>query len=125
MSVLIVEDDRFQASYLETLFRLRGYAICGVVKSGKEAIAAAQAKNPDILIVGVGLSGGFDGIDAAKPIIATRSCGLIFITGYDNEVLIARMNALKPSAIISKPFFERQLLAAVEKIVARRPVGVT
>ena len=119
-SVLIIEDDYYQASNLAKLFTSLGHTLAGVVSSGEDGVSVATRERPDILIADVALSGRLDGIAAAARIIASHPCGLIFITAYDDAELVERMNGLRPAAIILKPATERKILQAVERIASRR-----
>ncbi|HNY12905.1 MAG TPA: response regulator, partial [Candidatus Wallbacteria bacterium] len=68
ISVLIVEDEAFSALYLEDALSIAGYTICDTVATGEGAVAIAENKTPDIILMDIRLAGEIDGIEAASRI---------------------------------------------------------
>ena len=115
-SVLIVDDDFLQALNLESFLQLQGHMVCGIAKSGEDAVTFAEDRMPDVVIMDVRLFGQLDGVEAAKRIVSRRRCGLIFVTGFPD----ARLDALAPDAIIVKPARAHAIHAAVELVISQK-----
>ena len=62
--ILIVEDDLLIAEDLLRHVTKLGYAVVGVADSGEDAIQAAGALGPDLVLMDVRLSGRMDGLEA-------------------------------------------------------------
>jgi DNA-binding response OmpR family regulator len=112
--VLIVEDDPVQQINLATLLELAGHVVCGRQSTGEGALVSAELKGPDVAIVDVRLSGEIDGIEAARTLRDLYACRLIFLTAATDAATGARMRALVPDAVLTKPVDPRRILAAVE-----------
>lgn len=86
LKVLVVEDERITAKFLETLVTKWGYIPCGVADTGEKAIDIAEKETPDIVLMDVNLSGQIDGIEAAEKIHQRASRAvIIYITAASRE----------------------------------------
>jgi len=61
----------------------------------------------------VHLAGRMDGIDAAARIKAQCAARIVFITAYADGPDRARMEALRPAAILGKPYHPSELNLAI------------
>jgi signal transduction histidine kinase/DNA-binding NarL/FixJ family response regulator len=81
--LLIVEDNTDASNLLRELFELEGYSV-EVASNGVEALQAAIAKQPDVVVCDIGLP-GMDGYEIAQRLrrnAATRDARLIALTGW-------------------------------------------
>ncbi len=117
--ICVIEDDPLQALNLEEIFISRGHSVCGISASGAQAILCAQASRPDIVVTDVNIAGRLNGVDTAERIVATQQCGVVFVTACSDGKTIARMGALKPEAILSKPSTSQAIIRAVEQAFER------
>lgn len=113
LRVLIVEDEEMIAMLLEETLVALGHQVCATAASQEEAIAAAQAHRPDLMIVDSGLAEG-SGIDAVAAILETGFIPHLFVTGNAMEVATQRPEAI----ILQKPFFVPELVSAITRAVA-------
>jgi DNA-binding NarL/FixJ family response regulator len=112
--ILIVEDEWLQAENLEDALRESGHSICGTASTGEQAVRLAAAEQPDVVVMDVKLPGRIDGVEAAAQIMAVLpTCGVVFVTAYDDRSTLARMERLRPRAIVRKPAKQADVLAAV------------
>ena len=112
--VLIVEDDFLEALSLQLVLTGARYSVVGHVAAGREALAGAIAHKPDLVLVDVSLRGAMDGIDAARRIGPMAGSRVLFVTAHADPATVARMRAVHPAGILTKPFTARELLVAVE-----------
>jgi two-component system, response regulator PdtaR len=116
MHALIIEDQFLIAALIEEVLASLGYTSLDVVGGEAEAIRAAAARCPDLIIVDQRLADG-SGVEAVRIICADRPIPVVFVSEYGDEV-----RALAPEAVvIGKPFNDRMMRAAVGR--ARRLVG--
>lgn len=108
LSILIAEDEAVIAMLLGEVLINLGHRICASVATADEAVAAALAHNPDLIIIDAGLRDS-SGVDAIAEITASASVAHIFISGNKSAVLAQRPHAL----VIEKPFDEDTLIAAI------------
>jgi two-component system, response regulator PdtaR len=108
LRVLIIEDEGMIAElYAEVLAGL-GHGPCAIARTEDEAVLAAKASKPDIMLVDHNIIGG-SGIEAVRRILATQDIPYILTSGErfgDHE-------APRAPAYLQKPFNEQQLVAAI------------
>ncbi len=110
LRILIAEDEAIIAMLLGEVLSALGHNICATVVTEDEAVAAALAHVPDLIIIDAGLREG-SGIAAMTTINAEHFTPHLFITGN-----AARVRALQPKAVVlEKPFHEAALVAAIER----------
>jgi chemotaxis response regulator CheB len=113
LRILVVEDDALiQMLVCETLVSM-GHEICGAAFSEAEAIEAAAASRPDIMIVDANLGRG-SGITAVGRILADRWTPHVFVSGAK-----LASEALHPRAVtLQKPFQDHDLARAMARALA-------
>jgi len=115
--VLIVEDDWLQVENLEALLELEGYSLCGNASTGEQAVALAQSKQPQAVLMDVALDGRIDGVETAKRIRQVCRCAVIFLTGRGDRAAVARMREAEPDEILVKPTSAAEIMAALKRVV--------
>ncbi len=104
IKILIVEDEVISAMYLQAQLRLLNYEICKKVVTGEDAVKLALLEKPEVILIDIRLAGKLDGIQTVKDIISFYSPLVIFMTGYQDEELIAKAQKLTNAEILIKPF---------------------
>jgi len=118
--ILVVDDEAIITMQLEERLQALGYDIVGTAASGEEAIAKAQALKPDLVLMDIVMPGKFDGIEAARTIIANQDIPVVFVTSYADDAIIQKAKQVKPYGYIVKPFNELEIKAAIEVALFRR-----
>jgi two-component system, response regulator PdtaR len=108
LSVLVIEDDSIVGMLLAELLEAMGYDVCAIEATEADAVAAAVRCRPDLMIVDVQLSNG-SGISAVEEILRTRAIPYVFVSGD-----ISRVQALRPGAVLQKPYRESDLVQAIQ-----------
>lgn len=114
-TILIVDDDPIQREVCTKILRKLGYTTYSA-ESGEEAIEFLRNNKPDLLILDMIMSPGFDGtttFEQAKEIHSDIKA--IIVSGYsesDRVNLVVRNGA---SAFVKKPLTMRMLAEAVRK----------
>lgn len=111
--ILIIEDEPVIALDIATLVEDLGHSVTGVTATRDEAVAAARADAPDLLLADVQLADGSSGVDAAAEILGQTEVPVIFITAYPEQLLTGRR--VEPTYLIAKPFAPGSLRAAISQ----------
>jgi len=103
--ILVVEDDRDTSEVLCLVLTMMGH-VCRPVFTGRSALDEADAFNPDIALVDVGLP-DLSGYELAPLLRASCSNGaalhIVAVTGWGRPEDIARMNAAGFDQHVLKP----------------------
>ncbi len=116
--VLIVEDDPNIADLVDLYLSKSDYRTLRA-RNGEEGITAVRDRNPDLVLLDIGLSGDLDGFDVCQKLRIHSKVPVIFMTARDDEV--DRVIGLKLGAddYVVKPFSPRELVARVEAVLRR------
>ncbi|MFW6076520.1 MAG: response regulator [Hyphomicrobiales bacterium] len=112
--ILVVEDDWFAGTDMQATLQEAGYAVPDLVTSANEAVEAAGAGKPDLILMDVRLAGSRDGVDAALEIRRRFGIRCLFVTAYADSALRARAEAAYPIGWLTKPISGGALVAAVK-----------
>ncbi len=113
-TILIVEDEAIVALDLKLQLQELGYTALGVVASGEDAIAAAGARAPQLIIMDVRLQGPMDGIAAAQAIRRKHDVPVIFLTSHSDDTTVQRAAHTAPYGYLTKPYQIKELRAGIE-----------
>ena len=112
--ILVVEDEAVVAMDIEDRLTSMGYRLGGVATSGEQALALAEAKHPDLVLMDIRLQGAMDGIVAAEEMRRRFHVPVIFLTAYSEEATLERAKLAEPYGYVLKPFDDRELKSAIE-----------
>lgn len=116
--ILVIEDDPGIASVLERGLCLQGWTVT-VADHGLAGRAAWEARAYDVAIVDVMLPG----INGIELLAQRRSVGdltpVLLLTACDEGALREQGTAAGADEYVMKPFAYRELIASVERLIAR------
>ena len=123
--MLVVEDDAATAAFLADNLRADGYVVW--CSSGvPEALRALELRQPDLLILDLGLDGGsgFDVLDRVRSADVSSSridpdLPVILLTGRSDEVDRVRGFARGADDYLCKPFSYPELVARLAAVLRR------
>lgn len=108
---LIVEDEIFFALSLEADMRALGFDICDLAANGEQASTLAMNNQPDVVLMGINLEGGREGIEVARWLRNVCDAPIVFVTGYIDRDTVERILEQVPDApVLSKVGHPRALL---------------
>ena len=110
-AVLVVEDDPIQAEHIACLLTRLGHDVVDVVATAADAVAAAAATRPRVMIVDVELGDGRGGLDAVATARRAMKLQAIFVTGFADRVLQGGLD--DASFLVTKPVDEARLRLAM------------
>jgi DNA-binding response OmpR family regulator len=117
--VLVVEDDEEIADALRRSLRQEGYEV-RTSGDGVEALDAAIAFVPDLVVLDLGLP-GLDGIEVCRRLRAEGDVPILMLTARAETE--DRVGGLDSGAddYLAKPFERQELLARIRALLRRRP----
>ncbi|MBL8191582.1 MAG: sigma-54-dependent Fis family transcriptional regulator [Acidobacteria bacterium] len=102
-NILVVDDDRLIRNTLEAALSLNGFRV-SLAKTGREAIAAAQAQAFDAVISDIYMPDG-DGLDVVRELHSTQpALPVILMTAQGELDMTVRALAEGARDVIAKPF---------------------
>ncbi len=116
-TVLIVDDESQIVDFLQVGFTYEGFNVF-VATTGPEALQAALAQTPDIIILDIMLP-GFDGLEVARRLRKAKDVAIIMLTAkeeVDDRVVGLDMGA---DDYLTKPFAFKELMARVRAVMRR------
>jgi PAS domain S-box-containing protein len=112
--ILVVEDEAIIADDIQATLQTLGYEVPTPVSSGADALAAAAASRPRLVLMDVKLQGPMDGIEAARLLRERHGVPVVYLTSHSDEATLARAKETNPYGYLLKPFNDRELRTAIE-----------
>jgi DNA-binding NtrC family response regulator len=122
--VFVVDDEHFIASSLAAILKLHGYSAASFT-SPLEALAAAMASAPDLLISDVAMP-GLSGIDLAIQIKAVcPACKILLFSGHatNQELLKDARGQVNTFQLLQKPVHPSVMLSNIRALTLKSRVG--
>ncbi|MCC7281055.1 MAG: response regulator [Acetobacteraceae bacterium] len=116
--VLIIEDDDLIAEAMARVVTTMGHSVVHRAIAETEALVAARASAPHLVLADIQLGEGGDGLNAAQAIVAESPVPVIFVTGFPERLLTGE--APEPAFVVSKPYREETLRTAIGQALATR-----
>lgn len=118
LRLLVVEDEPTAAEAVRQAVIGLGHTVCGTAATEAAAVELARRERPDVALMDVRLAGG-DGIAAARRLRTNVGVRSIFLSGYADHAVMARITEAYPLGVVHKPFSIAQLKLALD-LAARR-----
>jgi DNA-binding NarL/FixJ family response regulator len=119
ISVLIADDQALVRAGLRSLLgRARDIDVTAEAATGDEAVRAARATRPDVVLMDIHMP-GLDGLDATERILAdVPGCRVIIVTTFDTDEHLFRALCIGASGFLTKEFQADELRKAVRTVAA-------
>jgi PAS domain S-box-containing protein len=117
--ILIVANERRDASVLAERLRDAGYAVAGIAPSADGAIASVARTGVDLVLVDLSLGDGVDGVAAAATIRETLRVPVVLTTEDSDGEALARAGITEPFAHVMLPTTDRDLRMTIELALCR------
>lgn len=120
-NILLIDDEELIIRSLIKLLEKKGYQVL-VAKNGQDAIAMVEEEQFDLIVADIRMPGinGVETIEAIYDIFNKTNVSktpVIFITGYADEDIKKKAEALKPVAYIYKPFDIPELVDKIKEVL--------
>ena len=117
--ILVVEHEADVALQLCHELGSLGFKICACVANGADAIKAAFAARPDVVLINAVLPGEVDGIRAAEDISRALQVPILFLSAYSDPDTVTKALDAHPYAYLTKPFDIAELYAQLLVCLAK------
>ncbi len=109
--VLVIEDEAIIAMDIKDLAEELGHRVTAIARTRDEAVAAARARKPGLVLADIQLADDSSGIDAVKDILAMFDAPVIFVTAFPERLLTG--DRPEPAYLMTKPFERLTLKATI------------
>ncbi len=116
--VIIADDESVIRMDLRELLNNLGYLVVAEAGDGVSTVNLARELKPDLVIMDIRMP-DLDGIGAAKVLTEERLCPVLLLTAFSQKDLVEAAKDAGVSGYIVKPFTERELVPAIEVVLAR------
>jgi CheY-like chemotaxis protein len=120
--IAIVEDESIIAMELKKVLIDLGYDISFIVDTGERAIEMIKASQSDAVLMDIELKGFMDGIETASHIINRFNVPIVFLTAYEDDIIVKRAMKLKNFGFITKPYENTELRTAIENATGQQRI---
>jgi DNA-binding NarL/FixJ family response regulator len=118
ISVLLADDQHLvRAGFRSLLRRGRDIDVVGEAATGDEAVRAARALSPDVILMDIRMP-GMDGITATRQILGFATCKIIILTTFETDEYVFSALAAGASGFLTKEIDPDGLRTAVRVVAA-------
>lgn len=118
-SILVVEDESVVAHDIQGAIVNIGHEVAGWATTAEEAIALAEEKHPDLVLMDIRLKGETDGVEVAERIRRQLDIPVVFLTAFADEETVTRAKEVGAFGYVLKPFDETDLRVAIDISVSK------
>jgi two-component system, NtrC family, response regulator AtoC len=118
--IMIVEDERISAEYLQAILTQLGYTVTAQVSSGSDALREAERTHPDLAIMDIRIKGPLDGTETACKLRERFGVPSLYLTAHADPETQARAKLAEPLGYVVKPFEASAIQANIEMALHRR-----
>ncbi|HEY6085452.1 MAG TPA: response regulator, partial [Nitrospira sp.] len=116
--ILLIEDEPEIRRFLRTSLPVEGYRLIEST-SGQEGLTQAAARNPDLILLDLGLP-DMDGLDVIKQVRTWTTLPILIISARDQEQMKVDALDLGADDYVTKPFGIPELLARIRTALRHR-----
>lgn len=111
--VLIIEDEPLISMDLSEIVESLGHRITSIARTASQAVEAAGADAPGLVLADIQLADGSSGLDAVRDILTLFDVPVIFITSFPERLLTGKRP--EPTFLITKPYDPNAVKAAISQ----------
>ena len=117
--VLVVDDEWIVAKDVQRCLQQEGYDVPVIAGSAREALAAVEARRPDLALLDIALGGELDGTDLARQLASPPAVPVVYLTAHSDRDTLERAAGPTVMGYLVKPFEPRQLRVTVSLALIR------
>ena len=118
MRILIADDESLIRMGLRRMLEEAGHQVVAAASDGRTAVRMARDLAPELAILDIKMP-GWDGLEAARRIVAELPIPVIILTAYGQRELVQEATRAPVMAYLVKPVQEAELLATLEIAATR------
>jgi len=117
MNVLIVDDSTFMRRMMKEVVTKYDHTVVGEADNGKVAVEKYKELKPDVVTMDVTMK-EMTGLEALGAILAMDpSANVVMVSSMSQEIIVREAIMLGAKGFIVKPFEDKQIMLAFEKIM--------
>ncbi len=120
-TILVVDDEPKIVALARDYLRNAGFDVTSA-SDGPEALAAFRARQPDLIVLDLGLP-RLDGLDVARAIRKTSNVPIVMLTARGDESDRVAGLELGADDYVTKPFSPKELVARVRAVLRRAEIA--
>ena len=118
ITVLLADDQALVRAGFRSLLRREPFRVVGEAATGDEAVRAARALAPDVVLMDIRMP-GLDGIAATARVVAARpECRVIILTTFETDEHVFAALRAGASGFLTKEVEPRDLRKAIEAVAS-------
>lgn len=116
--IIIVEDEGIVAMDISKCLTSMGYEVAFIADSGEKLLEKIESEPADLILMDVELKGAINGIETAIRVREKNNIPIVFLTAFEDEATLERINKLRYGGYIVKPFEDDNLKNTIEEILS-------
>ena len=116
--VLIIEDEALISMDLAEIVESLGHKVTTIARTASQAVQAAEASQPGLVLADIQLADGSSGLDAVRDILSRFEVPVIFITSFPERLLTGERP--EPTFLVTKPYDPNAVKAAISQALFLR-----
>jgi len=117
--IIIVEDEGIVAMDISKCLSSLGYEIAFTADTGEKILERIETEPADLILMDVELKGAINGLETAKTLKEKYDIPIIFLTAFEDEGTLEKINKLSSDGYLVKPFEDDNLKNTIERILNR------
>jgi len=113
----IVEDEGIVALDLSSIITKLDYNTAFIADSAEKTMECINECIPDLILMDIELKGKMNGLQLAMKIKEDYNIPVIFLTAFEDENTISKMNKVSEYGYLVKPFDDEELKHVIEKVL--------
>jgi DNA-binding NarL/FixJ family response regulator len=122
LKIMIADDHDLMRRGLKTLLETHpGWKVCAEARTGREAVAMAEDRQPDIAVIDIGMP-DLNGIEAARKIKkVSPNTEMLVLSVHQSDQVVREIIEAGAKGYLVKSDSDTSLVAAVEALAIHRP----
>jgi response regulator NasT len=108
--VVIVEDEGITHMVLHRILLRAGMEVVASAMDGPAGVEAVLLAKPDLVLMDIRMPGEYDGLEAARRILAEQSVCIVMLTAFSDDALRQQAQEMGVSGYLIKPVDQEMLL---------------
>jgi response regulator NasT len=112
--VVCVEDEGITLMQLDRILRREGLEIVGTATNGPEGVETVLSTMPDLVLMDIKMPGEYDGLEAARRILAEKRICIVMLTAFSDGVYQEQAQQIGTCGYVVKPIDRDTLIPQLE-----------
>jgi CheY-like chemotaxis protein len=115
--IIIVEDEGIVAMDISKCLSSMGYEVAFTADTGEKILERIVNEPADLILMDVELKGSINGLETAKLIKEKYNIPIVFLTAFEDDSTLAKIQELSSDGYLVKPFEDEKLKRTIDRIL--------